>query len=119
MAQLTGIAFIKVDGALVQSKPGAKIKFGGKKRKPQTGHTLYGFTEEVEPAEVDLTIFHSFASAEDIEKFRAAVAAVILFETDTGVTYQVSNAFLMETPELTDGEGEVSLKFAGMPAEKQ
>lgn len=117
MAQLTGIAFIKVDGVMLQSKPGAKLKLGGKKREPKVGHKVYGFTESVEASELDCTIFHSAAT--DVEAFRNAVASVILFETDTGVTYQVSNAFLMETPELSDGEGELSLKFSGEPAEQQ
>ncbi len=115
MSQLTGIAFVKIDGELVQSKPGAKIKLGGFKRTPQTGHRVYGFTESVDPAEVELTIVHSAATP--VEDFRSKTAAVILFETDTGVTFQVNNAFLMDTPELTDGEGELTLKFAGDPAE--
>lgn len=102
---------------MVQSKPGAKLKLGGKKREAKTGHKVYGFTESVEAAELDLTLFHSAAT--DVEAFRDAIASVILFETDTGVTYQISNAFLMETPELADGDGELSLKFAGDPAEQQ
>lgn len=109
--QLTGIAFIKIDGELTQSKPGAKINLGGFKRTPRTGNRVYGFTEEVQAAEVELTIYHSAATP--TESFRNATSAVILFETDTGVTFQVSNAFLMETVELTDGEGEMTLKFAG------
>jgi hypothetical protein len=115
--QLTGIAFIRIDGELVQSKPGAKLKLGGFKREMKTGHKVYGFTEAVEPSELDLTIYHSAATP--LEDMRTKTAAVILFETDTGVTYQVSNAVLMETPELSDGDGEVSLKFAGDPAEPQ
>lgn len=115
--QLTGIAFVRIDGELAQSKPGAKLKLGGKKRNPQTGHRLYGFTEEYEAAEVELTIVHSAATP--VEDFRAKTDAVILFETDTGVTYQVDGAFLMETPELTDGEGEMTLKFSGNAAELQ
>ena len=115
MSQLTGIAFIKIDGELVQSKPGAKIKLGGFKRTPQVGHKVYGFTEAVDPAEVELTLVHSAATP--TEDFRNKTAAVIIFETDTGITYQVNNAFIMETPELTDGEGELTLKFAGDPAE--
>lgn len=117
MAQLTGIAFLKVDGALLQSKPGAKLKLGGKKREMKSGHKVYGYTESVEPAELDCTIYHS--AAVDVEALRNAIASVILFETDTGVTYQVSNSALMETPELTDGDGELSLKFQGDPAEQQ
>lgn len=117
MAQLTGIAFIKIDGELTQSLPGAKIKLGGFKRTPKTGHRLYGFHEAVDPAEVELTVAHS--SATPVEDWRNKTEAVILFETDTGITYQVSNAFITDTPELTDGEGELSLKFAGEPAEQQ
>lgn len=117
MAQLTGIAFIKVDGAMLQTKPGAKLKLGGRKREMKTGHKVYGFTESVEPAELDCTFFHS--AAVDMEALRNATASVLLFETDTGVTYQVSNACLMESLEITDGDGEVSCKFQGDPAEEQ
>jgi len=115
--QLTGIAFVKVDGDTLQSKPGAKIKLGGKKRTPKVGHKVYGYTEEVEASELDVTLFHSAATP--LEDYRTKTEAVILFETDTGVTYQIANAFLTETPELSDGEGEVTLKFAGDPAEQQ
>lgn len=117
MAQLTGIAFIKVDGVMLQTKPGAKLKLGGKKREPKIGHKVYGYTETTEQAELDCTAYHS--AAMDVEALRNATASVILFETDTGVTFQISNAFLLETLELTDGEGEISMKFAGDPAEQQ
>ncbi len=117
MAQLTGIAFIKIDGEMVQSLPGAKIALGGKKRTPKSGHKLYGYHEAVEPCMVEMSVAHSAATP--TEEFRNKVAAVVLFETDTGITYQTSNAFITDPPELTDGEGELSLKFAGEPAEKQ
>lgn len=115
--QLTGIAFVKIDGELTQSLPGAKLKLGGYKRTARVGHTLYGFTESYEAAELELTVVHSAATP--TEDFRDKVDAVILFETDTGVTYQVGNAFITDTPELSDGEGELTLKFAGKAAEVQ
>ena len=112
--QLTGIAFVKVDGELLQSKPGAKINLGGFKNTPQTGHRVYGFTQEVVAAELECTLVHSFSTP--VEDLRSKTDSVVQFETDTGKTYQINGAFIMETLELTDGEGELTLKFAGDPA---
>lgn len=116
MSQLTGIALIRVDGELLQTEPGAKLKLGGEKRDARTGHRVYGYSESIEAAELDATIFHSAKTP--VSKIRGWTEAIIQFETDTGVTYQVSNAWTAETPELTDGEGKLTLKMMGDPAEE-
>lgn len=116
MAQLTGIGKIKIDGQLLQTMPGARISLGGFINKAKTGHKVYGSCQEVVPSEVECTIAHS--AALDDEALRNATNVTILFETDTGVTYQVSSAFVTSLPELTDGEGEMTVTFQGPPAEK-
>lgn len=113
MAQVTGIVKIYVDGALQRSKPGAKLKLGGVKREAVVGHSLYGFTEEVEPAELDCTLAHTADT--DLPALNALKNANLRFETDTGTTYLVTNAFTTESCEVTSG-GDTSLKMMGDPA---
>lgn len=114
MAQITGIVFIKVNGQLLRSKEGAKLNFGGKERTAVTGFEVYGYAEKVVPATVECTLAHD--SDTNVEELRDIVGATLEFETDTGKTYLVKNAFVTKPPELTGGEGELSLEFSGEPA---
>ena len=84
MAQVTGIAKVYVDGTLTRSKEGAKLITGGKERTAVVGHSLYGYTEKVAPAEVECTIAHM--SDTDIIAMNDWVDATIKFETDTGLS---------------------------------
>jgi hypothetical protein len=113
MAQVTGIVKIYVNGALYRSKPGAKLKTGGKKREAVTGHSVYGFTEEVEAAELDATLAHMADT--NVPNINAIVGATLRFETDTGQTLMVANAFTSEPCEISSG-GDLSLKMMGDPA---
>lgn len=117
MAQLTGIVFLRVDGELLQSLPEAKLMLGGYARTTRTGHRVYGYHEKVVPGGIECEVVHS--SDTPLEDLRNKTGAVVLFETDTGVTYQVSNAHVTDTFELSGGEGQFSVKMEGDPAEKQ
>ena len=115
MAQVTGIVFVKVNGALLRSKEGAKLMLGGKERTAQVGHKLYGYSEKVVPATVEFTLAH--VVADDLEGLQDTVDGTVEFETDTGDNYIVANAFSTKPAELTGGEGDVALEFQGDPAE--
>lgn len=117
MAQLTGIAYIMVDADLLQSLPGAKMTLGGYARKPVKGHALYGYVESVMEATLECTIAHSGATP--LETLRNITAGTITFQTDTGVTWTIPGAVCQDPPEITDGEGEVALKFFGDAAIQQ
>lgn len=113
MAQVTGIVKIYVNGKLHRSKDGAKLKTGGKKREMVVGHSVYGFTEKVEASELDCTLVHM--SDTDIVEINGYKDASLRFETDTGVTYLITNACTTDPCELAGG-GDLSLKMMGDPA---
>lgn len=116
MAQVTGIVLVKIDGQLMRSKEGAKLNIGGKERTAQTGHSVYGYSEKVVPATVEFTMAH--VAGDDLRALSDTVDATLEFATDTGDTYMVRNAFCTNPAELTGGEGDTTLNFAGDPAEK-
>lgn len=111
MSQVTGIVKIYLDGALQRSKPGAKLKLGGYKRTPHTGHSHYGTSDEVVSSELDCTLVDmADTDAVELSNLRGVV---VRFETDTGNTYQAT----MDTAEPCEHSGsEVTLKMVGEPA---
>lgn len=115
MSQITGIVRLKIDGELQRSKDGAKLGLGGKERTPITGHSLYGYSEKVVPATVEFVLAHT--AGLDLRGISDKVESTLEFETDTGDTYLVRNAFCTNPAELEGGEGNTPLKFAGDPAE--
>jgi hypothetical protein len=115
MAQLTGIVLVKIDGALMRSMEGAKLKLGGKEREIKSGHSVYGYTEKVVPSEIEFTMVH--AQGDDLIGIQNKVDSTIEFETDTGDIYICKDMVATTPAEITGGSGEVSYAFAGEPAE--
>ena len=113
--QITGIIFVKVDGALQQSLPGAKLSLGGKERTMVTGHKVYGYTEKVVPATGTFEIAHK--AGLDLVALQAKVDSTLEFISDTGDTYMVRNAVCTKPTELAE-EGKSPFEFSGDPAEK-
>ena len=108
--QQTGRVTIKRDGSAFRSKPGAKIDPGGVKRTPEKtdqGVTMY--KEENVPPMVECTIMHT--SDLDILDLSNAKDWTLTFQTDTGVTYTIANAFTVEPVSMQNGECPV--KFSG------
>lgn len=118
MAKLLGWAFINVGGQRLRSMPGAKIDLGGVSRKPVLGSSrLHGHSEEVKEATVECEI--ALAAGDSLNAIRNIVDTTVIFECDTGQRYTVRQAFLMDPPVITEGEGgKIGLKFAGQPAEE-
>jgi hypothetical protein len=114
--QKLGKAYIKVDGALLETMPGAKLDLGGVLREPVMGNNnVLGYAEKPKESRLECEI--AVASGTNLEKLRLATSATITFEADTGQLWSISNAWLTEPPVITDGEGgRVPLKFAGPPA---
>lgn len=117
MGQVTGIVKIFVNGSLQRSKEGAKLSFGGKERTAQTGHEVYGFSEKVVPASIEFTLAH--LSGDDLPGLSDTTGAEVKFETDTGVSYVITNAFTTKPVELTGGEGDVAVEMMGDPASEE
>ncbi|KAB7624320.1 phage tail tube protein [Alkalilimnicola sp. S0819] len=114
--QVTGRVFIKIDGKQLRTKKGAKLKLGGHNRNTIVGHEVHGYAEETVAPEVECTISHT--SQTDLEAIAASSDVTLTFEADTGQRWVLHNAWLTDTPELNDGEGEVPLKFAAMRHER-
>jgi len=114
--QRLGKAYIKVDGDLLETMPGAKIDIGGVVRNPVVGsHGLLGYAEQAKEATVECEI--SIGPNTSLAKLAAIKDTTVMFECDTGQVFVIRNAFLVEPPVVTEGEGgKVPLKFAGPEA---
>lgn len=118
MSQRLGKAFIKVNGALLESMPGAKLDVGGVKRTAVKGaNSVHGYSEEIETSKVECEI--SVGKDTKLLDFSAMSSVSVTFECDTGQTFVCKNAFLTEPPVVTAQEGgRVPLKFEGDPADQ-
>jgi len=113
MAQVTGIVKIYLSGALQRSKEGATLETGGKERAAVTGHSVYGFTEKVVPSKVNFDLAHT--SDTDVLEINDMVKETVKFETDTGLTYLITNAFTTK-PCTVKGGGDCPVEMMGDPA---
>lgn len=111
-------AQIKVNGGLLETLPGLKLKLGGNKRSPVVGNRgLIGYSEATEPAELDCEI--ALTPGTSLAQLRDITDATLTYEADTGQTYVVRNAFVTEAIEVSAGDGgKVALKFSGDPAQE-
>lgn len=118
MAATHSMAYIKVDGALLRSLPGAKIDLGGKTRASVVGdNAIHGYSETIKPSMLECEI--SLTQGFSLEQLRNITGATVTYEADTGQTYVMADAFVTETINITAGEGgKVALKFEGQPAEE-
>lgn len=118
MSQRLGKAFIKVNGALLESMPGAKLDIGGEKRTAVKGaNAVHGYSAEIETAKVECEI--SVSKDTKLIDIGKMSNVSLTFECDTGQTFVVKNAFLTDTVSLTAQEGgKVPLKFEGDPADQ-
>ena len=113
-----GKAYIKMDGALLETLPGAKLDLGGVTREPVIGNNkVLGYAEK--PKESMLECEIAVGRATDLEQFRQATDVTVTFEADTGQVWSIRNAWLVDPPQVSDSEGgKVPLKFAGPPADQ-
>lgn len=119
MAGMThSMAYIKTDGAMLATLPGAKLDIGGKERAAVVGATsIHGYSETIKPSVLTCEI--SLQQGISLEKLRNITAATVTYEADTGQTYVMRNAFVAKTLSVTAGEGgKVALEFSGDPAEE-
>ncbi len=110
MPQVTGRAYISLNGQRLRSKEGAKLNTGGVEREAQLSDSgVDGFSEKTAVPQVDCTINHTAEiSLADIQNFKDGT---LVFETDTGKVFTLTDAFCARPPELT--KGEASLVFQG------
>lgn len=116
--QLTGKAFIKNNGQLLRSKNGAKLFFGNAQRTTVIGDNgVHGYTEMPTEPKVECVISHG--ADINMEELKNIKDASITFETDSGKTFILRNAWLQNPLELTANENaELPCVFAGMSCEE-
>ena len=112
------VAYIKVDGAMLETLPGAKLDLGGWERAPVMGSgKIHGYSEVLKPSVLTCEI--SLTQGRSLAQLQAIVDATSTYEADTGQTYVQRNAFVAKTLTVTEGEGgKVALEIMGDPAEE-
>lgn len=110
MAQVTGRVFIALNGQRIRSLPGAKLNIGGAKRDAAISDAgVDGFREEITAPRVDCKVNHTpEISLQDFQNFKDGT---LVFETDTGKTFTLINAWSSEPPDME--KGEITLVFMG------
>ena len=115
MSHLTGRAFITAGGKRLASKPGAKLGFGNLER---TGEVIDsgvgGYKEKPTIPYVECTIVHKKDTS--LQEFADMVDVTVMFDTDTGKSFVLRNAWNAKALEMSDGD--VSLRFEGMGCEE-
>lgn len=117
MAKILGKAYIKVDGALLLSQPDASLDIGGTVRTARIGNKVHGYSETEKQSELECKI--DMDSTVSLAAIRNWSDVTITFETDVGKSYVIRNAFCVNPPKVTGGDGSgVDLMFQGPPAEE-
>ncbi len=120
MPQVSGIIKVTIIGGqdglsyLRTKENSSKLKTGGKSREAVVGGSVHGYVEKVVASEFETTLIHMADT--DVKILNDLTDATLVLETDTGVTYTVSNAFVTEPMEINEGTGEMPLKMMGEPA---
>jgi len=113
--QITGRAYITVKGERLRSKEGASLKFGGVEREDVLGDAgVLGYSEKITAPEVECTIAHNAAFS--LKTFMEITDETVIFETDTGKTYSLRNAWCKGALELS--KGEVKVRFGAISCEE-
>lgn len=117
MAQVLGRATIKYDGKTLLTDKGAKLNTGGVNRKPIVGDIVHGYAEEAKEPTLDCVI--SVTKETSLLDLNKIINATVTFEADTGQTWIIKDAWVVDPTEVTSGEGgKVPVKFAGMSCEE-
>ncbi len=118
MGKKLGKAWIKANGKMLETLPGAKLDIGGTERSTVVGATeVQGYFETPKQSKMECEI--TVGKDTSLEEYGAMDDVTINFECDTGQKYVQQGAWLTNTPELTaqDG-GKVPLTFEGPPADE-
>lgn len=115
MGKMTGRAFITAAGKRLASKEGAEIDIGAPERKAVVGDAgVLGYTETPTVPYVECTIQHD--SETSLQEFGDMVDVNVSFDTDSGKSYVIRNAW--RAGNIKMAKGEVKLRFEGMSCEE-
>lgn len=113
--QVTGRVATTVKGKRLASKEGATLKFSDFSREGVTGDAgVIGFSEKTEIPEISCVVAHTAETR--LADFLAIKDETISFDTDTGTSYVLRNAWCSGGIELA--KGEVKLTFQGIKCEE-
>lgn len=115
MAQVTGRVVITANGRRYATREGATLKFSEVSRQGEVADTgVVGFSEKTEIPEIECVIVHTAdVSLKEIENIKDATCS---FDTDTGKSFVLSNAWNVGAVQLT--KGEISTRFQGIKCEE-
>lgn len=118
MSQITGRALIKINGNLQKSRPGATIRLGGFSRATQNGDdSVHGYSEAIVSPRIEATFSHDKNT--NMTELDNLTDASIIFETDSGKTYIMSEAWRSDDPgTLSTQDGSIPYVFEGLRCEE-
>ena len=117
MPKSIGIVKVKIDGKLLNSKPGASIDIGGATRSAVEADQPGFFSESQKPSriECDMVVDKDFSA----DELRRAEDITATFEADTGQTWVVNHAYVVDPPVITGGNnGGTKVVIEGPPAQE-
>src|SRR4051794_33431136 len=103
MAQVLGIVDIIWKGATLEIEKGASIKLGGIRNKGVTAGRKGHRSQEFQMSEVKAAVL--FKKGDVLTTLLDAAEGELQFVCDTGQTMVMPEAFLVDAPTLTGGEG--------------
>lgn len=117
MTQLLGIVDVVWRGQRIPVEKGAKLKIGGIMNNAVTYGRQVGRAQEFTPSEI--TAVTHLARGQRFKELYAVGEGELQVICDTGQTYVWADAFLVDRPEMTSGEGgKIEMKWAaGEPEE--
>ena len=115
--QITGKAIIRVDGREWRTEDGASLNVGGVKRNPKAGGgKVHGYNEETVPPQLDCTLFHT--REDDLTALGGLDNVTVIFETDTGDSYVLREAFVLEPAQLESKEGTAKISMSAISCKR-
>jgi len=106
--QLTGKAFISINGRRIRSKEGASLSIGGANREASVSDAgVDGFVESTAVPRVECKVQHNADMA--LKDFQDFKDGTLVFETDTGKVFTLTGAWCATPPRMA--KGEVDLVF--------
>lgn len=117
MAQITGKAIIRVNGTELRSLDEATLNPGGATRPAvKGGGKVYGYKEETVEPKLEFEVAHTKdTSLIDLGKI---TGATVIFETDTGDSYVLREAWTAEVPSLKTSGGTVPMVMSAVSCER-
>lgn len=113
--QKTGRAFIKMNGRLINSKLDARLMNPmGEEREAVIGDSgVAGYKINPVAPSIEATMIHPDVSFEELKDFNGNV----MFETDSGESYVLRDAWVESISELNVADAAASVKFTGITVE--